>query len=253
MKGSGLRSARVHLPGFLFVLAMLLGAADTHSAQVRPSTRTVWDGVFFHAQADRGEVNFFRYCARCHNGSGGGPLLSSEEFFNHWREDRLSDLFTYMKTKMPKDDPGSLTDWEYLDILTYILQLNFYPSGETDLMPAQLDRILLIGAEGPKPLAAGSLVYVVGCLSQAENGWSVTSATTPLRSRNLPETPQSFKTLEAQPLGSDIVRLEGTFDAAGKRGAKVYTKGSLTYRDGESAIDVSAIRVLSPQCKSPAH
>jgi hypothetical protein len=68
----------------------------------------------------------------------------------------------------------------------------------------------------------------------------------------LPESEQSFKTLEMQPLGSGAIRLEGSFDADANRGAKVYVKGSLTHRDGESGIDVSAIRVLNQQCKPAA-
>ena len=153
---------------------------------------------------------------------------------------------------MPPDNPGSLSDSEYLDILTYILQLNFYPSGETDLLPPQLDGVLLVGADGPKQLSAGSVVYVVGCLSQAASGWALTSATAPSRFRNLLETELAFKALAMEPLGSNSVRLEGSFDAVGKRSAKVYAKGSLTYRDSETVVDVSSIRLLNPQCKSPA-
>jgi hypothetical protein len=96
------------------------------------------------------------------------------------------------------------------------------------------------------------LVYSVGCLSQTDNGWSLTSATALSRSRNLLETERAFKAFETQPLGSDNVRLEGSFDAVGKSGAKVYAKGSLTYRGSESGIDVSTIRVLSQECKMPA-
>src|SRR5689334_15867283 len=83
------RLRRVLIAGFL--LMMLLGAVETQSTQERPpAPRTVWDRVFFHAQADRGEVDFSRHCARCHDGSGDGLILSSEEFFNGWREERLS-------------------------------------------------------------------------------------------------------------------------------------------------------------------
>ena len=153
---------------------------------------------------------------------------------------------------MPADDPGSLDDWEYLDTLIYILQLNGFPPGDTDLMPADLDRILIMGADGLKQLPVDSTVYGVGCLSQTENGWALTSAAALSRSRNFPETEQAYKALEAQLPGTDKVRLEGNFDAGGNRGAKVFTKGSLTYQNGEAGIRVSALRVLSPQCKPPA-
>ena len=243
---------RVFELSFLFGLVLLFGAAARSTQAPSPATRTVWDGVFFHAQADRGEVDYSRYCVRCHDGSSDGLILSSEEFFNRWREERLSALFNYIKANMPADSPGSLSEREYLDILTYILQINFYPAGDTDVLPPQLEGIVLVGADGPKPLPAGSLVYSVGCLSQTENGWSLTSATPLSRSRNLSETGRALQILETQSLSSGTVRLEGSFDGIGKRGAKVYAKGSLTYRDSEPAIDVSAVRILSPQCKPQA-
>jgi hypothetical protein len=156
-----------------------------------------------------------------------------------------------MKATMPPDNPASLSDWEYLDIITYILQINGYAEGSTDLLPSHLDGILLVGPDGIQPLPPGTSVYAVGCLNQGENGWILTSASGLSRSRTLPETEQSFKTLGTQPLGSDTVSLEGSFKAVGNIGAKVYVKGSLIHR-GESVIDVSAFRVLNPQCNPPA-
>src|SRR4051794_5503962 len=68
---------RVLKAGFLFALVMMLRSAEAHSTQVVPATsvwdklyyfhaqadRAVWDGVYVHPQADRGEVNFFNHCA----------------------------------------------------------------------------------------------------------------------------------------------------------------------------------------------
>jgi len=65
--------------GFLFIFAMLLRSVG-HSAQGRPALRTVWDGVYVHPQADRGESNFFMHCAHCHEDGRNGLLLSSEKF-----------------------------------------------------------------------------------------------------------------------------------------------------------------------------
>jgi hypothetical protein len=240
---------RIWKAGFSAVLTMLLSGVTWSSSQVSAPDRTVWDGVYFHAQADRGEVNFFNNCVECHDGSGDGTILSSEEFFNRWREERLSALFTFIKTRMPQDNPGSLTDGEYLDLLTYILKINEFPAGDTDLLPPALSRVMIVGVDGPKPLPEGTSVYFVGCLNQTGSAWTLTSATLPSRSRTLRETEQAFKTLETQPLGSNMVYLQGTFDAAGKSGARAYARGLLTYRGGNTVIDVSNLRVLTPQCK----
>src|SRR5262249_22210483 len=75
--------------GFLFVCVILLRSALGHSAQSLPALRTVWDGVYVHPQADRGESNFFMHCVHCHEGGGHGLLLSSEDFFNSWRGETL--------------------------------------------------------------------------------------------------------------------------------------------------------------------
>ena len=49
-----------------------------------------------------------------------------------WREDSLHSLFTTMSTLMPRNDPGILSDGEYLDILAYVLQSNGFPTGPTN-------------------------------------------------------------------------------------------------------------------------
>jgi hypothetical protein len=238
--------------GLLLVLTTLLCGGEDSGKASHPF-RTVLDGVYVHPQADRGAEHFAEYCAKCHNGSD-GILLSSDGFFDRWREERLSTLFNFMQTKMPADAPGSLGEWDYLDLVAYILQINGYPEGDQggDLLPSQLDGILLVGNEGSRPLPAGTPVYAVGCLNHSVNGWGLTSATGPWRSRFLPETDASFKKLGIQPLGSDEVRLQGKFDISGGRDSRVYVRGSITSHDGESGIDVSALRVLNPQCGPPA-
>ena len=233
----------------MLTVAMLLGTAPGHSTQVRPAPRTVWDGVYVHPQADRGELHFLRDCVRCHSGGGTGPMPSSEKFFDDWKDERLSSLFIYMKATMPPADPGSLTDWEYLDTLIYFLQLNGYPEGDTDLLPTQMDRIVLIGNESAKPFPAGTSVYALGCLTKTDQGWSIASSSAPSRSRPLLENETSLEILGTQPLGSGTIPLDGTFDVTRNAGARVYTRGSLSYKGNEPRITVAMIRALDPKCQ----
>jgi mono/diheme cytochrome c family protein len=107
--------------------------------QAGPS-RTVWDGVFTQAQAERGRTEYDVWCASCHQSdlSGGvlvgddeAPTLRSVEKLIERRD--LDNVFTFIKNGMPRDEPASLMDQTYLDILTYLLQENGFPAGKTEL------------------------------------------------------------------------------------------------------------------------
>src|SRR5688572_25922801 len=72
--------------------------------------KTVLDGVFTSAQADKGEKEYEARCTRCHEGNDPeGPTLMGRTFIDRWREDNLEELFDYMKDKMPADAAGSLS------------------------------------------------------------------------------------------------------------------------------------------------
>ena len=56
----------------------------------------------------------------------------------------LGEFYTQMRTTMPQESPGSLTEGQYLDILAYILEQNDYPAGGADLANAsgELDTVV---------------------------------------------------------------------------------------------------------------
>jgi hypothetical protein len=56
-------------------------------------------------------------------------------FANSWDRRPLSDLYQYIVTRMPKNEPGSLQPDEYVDVLAYLLKLNDLPTGP-DALPA---------------------------------------------------------------------------------------------------------------------
>ena len=45
----------------------------------------------------------------------------------------VAAVFDYVKATMPADDPASLEDAEYLDILAYLIQANGFPAGAREL------------------------------------------------------------------------------------------------------------------------
>lgn len=85
--------------------------------------------LFTDAQADRGHETFRAVCSECHysNEFHGG------DFQFKWGRRTVADLFREIERNMPDDAPGSLSRREYVDVVSYILQLNGFPSGESEL------------------------------------------------------------------------------------------------------------------------
>ena len=52
---------------------------------------------------------------------------------SNWRGRAVGDLFDRIRTTMPPDDPGTLSEEAYLDVLTYLLQANEYLAGQQAL------------------------------------------------------------------------------------------------------------------------
>ena len=105
---------------------------------------SIKDGVYTDPQAGRGKEIYASACTGCHGetleGSGQIPPLAGAEFLNNWKGQTLADLFDKMKTTMPADSPGKLSNEENIDVLTYILSSNKFPSGSNEL---KYDRPLL--------------------------------------------------------------------------------------------------------------
>src|SRR5713226_8748386 len=106
----------MRMVALLFVVSVAAGA-----------DKTVWDGVYTDAQAARGLAAFDARCRECHRGG------FFQGFIERWREDKLSGIFNFISTRMPRDNPGSATQSQYLDIVAYILSLNNLPAGAEEL------------------------------------------------------------------------------------------------------------------------
>ena len=134
----------------------MITAAALTAGPAAGQTRTVWDGVYTETQAERGRERYRTLCGYCHRDdlSGGGseagaPALRGPFFVNQWRDRRLGDLFVTIGTTMPQQNPDSLRAQVVIDIVSYLLQQNGMPAGETELPPrlAPLRDIAL----GPRP------------------------------------------------------------------------------------------------------
>jgi mono/diheme cytochrome c family protein len=118
------------------VLAGLILAAAIAERIAAQEGRTTLSGVYTLAQAEKGEDVYYGSCVTCHpKGTYAGASFKA-----NWGGRPLSDLYDWVKTKMPKSDPGSLTPNQSVQVMAYILQQNKMPPGQT---PMPTDRAVL--------------------------------------------------------------------------------------------------------------
>src|SRR5579872_6962643 len=124
---------------FLVSAVLIARAAD--------QTKTVLDGVYSTDQAARGESAYTAHCASCHldDLTAYRGALHGIAFSENFQGDSLESLFLVTKSTMPRNEPGSLPEDTYLDIIAYVLQENSYPSGSADLKRDSLKSIKIVG------------------------------------------------------------------------------------------------------------
>lgn len=114
----------------------------------------MWDGVYTAEQAKSGEAVYANNCASCHGSALGGgesaPPLAGGEFFANWNGLTLGDLFDRIRVSMPADRPGKLSREQNADVLAFMLNVNQFPSGKTEL-EHQSEVLKQIRFEAEKP------------------------------------------------------------------------------------------------------
>ena len=105
----------------------------------------VWDGVFTEAQANRGQAVYPGACGTCHGRRLNGapedpdmrstPPLARARFLRVWEGRSLATLFEYTRATMPENNPNSMTEQEYVDVIAYMLTVGGMPAGDDELQP----------------------------------------------------------------------------------------------------------------------
>lgn len=185
------RAGRIGVLTALLVWMLVTSTALWAGQAAAGPSKTVWDGVFTAAQAERGRQAFQQNCAECHgaNLSGGEAVpLSGDRFNLSWRESTVDRLFRQMSTSMPASEDGSLAGTlargTYVDIVALILQTNGFPVGSSELTPESAVGVSIVAKSGPGELPNSASAQVVGCLTRVAQprGWKVTSGSRPVRS-----------------------------------------------------------------------
>jgi len=128
----------------LLVILSVPSVAQTKKPVTKPTTsvpvrksaqKTTLSGIYTLEEAKAGREMYAGLCASCHTAaSHTGPA-----FRKKWTGHPLSEIFNYMRTLMPKNDPGSLAEEDYGVLLAYLLQMNKMPAGKTYLSTDTLE------------------------------------------------------------------------------------------------------------------
>ena len=133
------------------VFAVFAGTAGTPGAQAvaggqdpgaskaaKPAGKaSVLAGAYTDEQAKRGEAASNKLCTSCHgpdlSGGEAGPTLVGAEFVATWTGLSAADFYDRVNATMPADAPGTMTPQQTSDVTAYVLKLNKYPAGQTEL------------------------------------------------------------------------------------------------------------------------
>jgi len=143
----------------LLPIALLTGLGCASTSASPPSTsasppiaatpaETAISVSFTAEQVQRGRRDFSQICGECHSTSE----FRGRTFLYDWRRRTAWDFFRQLTETMPDDAPGSLTDQEYVDVTAYVLGMNGYDAGESELAAAEaeLDQFVMDGAPTPR-------------------------------------------------------------------------------------------------------
>jgi mono/diheme cytochrome c family protein len=233
------------------IAAILLTASALFAQENR--ARTIWDGVYTDAQAQRGRAAYETSCVACHKEdlTGIEDALKGERFFDKRREDALDSFLAVLKT-MPLRKPDSLSNQTYLDILAYVLQANAFPPGTTELKLDALETTRVVGRNGPAPLPASSIVSAVGCIQAGPNDtWVLVNATEPARTRReFDRVEGELVAAKAATLGRQTFRLQNAeyLDVKPKPGHKAQAKGTLVRAPAGDRINVTFLESVASSC-----
>jgi mono/diheme cytochrome c family protein len=137
------------------MFAVSVGVALMSSAPLsaQDAGASVLAGVYTDDQAKRGEAVAGKLCVSCHGpdltGGEAGPSLVGLEFLGNWTNLTVADFFDRINATMPADAPGTMTPQQTSDAASYVLKLNKFPAGKTEL-PSDLASLKGIKIEGPR-------------------------------------------------------------------------------------------------------
>ena len=229
------------------VVAFLVATLDGPALRAQTATgRTVWDGVYTEAQADRATPVFNQSCANCHTLTRqGNRSLTGDKFWEGFTQKTVADLLSYVRTNMPNGNGGSLNASTYNDLVALILKSNNFPPGQTELAPETVASVQIIPKDGPGELPANVLARVVGCLAKSGSDWVLTNATAPLRVDRAGVGPDDA----TRPLGNRTTALKFVLSRLDPfAGQRMSATGLLIGVGGADGLNVTSVNRVADGC-----
>ena len=131
---------RATLVALLVVVAARANTGAGQDAGAKSTgPKTTRDRIYSKEQATRGETQFGKVCATCHDpakvpaGKKPAPALIGDKWYENWKDRPLGEFFTIIQTTMPNDGSVVLTDDETADLVAYLLKANGLPDGPAPL------------------------------------------------------------------------------------------------------------------------
>jgi mono/diheme cytochrome c family protein len=239
----------------IVLLALALASALARDVlRAQAPQRSVLDGVYSEAQANRGAAAYDSACAGCHRADlsgNSGPALREQRFAQQYAGKDLKTLFTKIATTMPRNAAGSLADSVNLDIVAHVLKENGFPAGARELTADALEAIGVVPGrpKPPPPVGDFSYVEVVGCLVEGpQQTWTLTRASEPVVV--LPSAPLPGDAMDRPP-GTQTFHLLDAMAYApdGHKGKTMYVRGLLIKVAGEPRMAISTFVAVSPTCR----
>jgi len=178
-----------------------------------------------------------------------------------WHDYNLKPLFDLIKVEMPPlrfrtKDTHPLDDATYTDVIAYMLQVNGFPPGNTDLTQDSLEKVQILGKNGAQPPPNYSLVLSVGCMVSRKSGWVLDNATDPVRATNPNDpTPDEIQAARTKLLGIrqyrvvDFGYLGADFEPGYYVGHKIQVKGYLIRQPEFERISVTSLADIAARCQ----
>jgi mono/diheme cytochrome c family protein len=130
------------------VLLVIIGASALVSAcggQQQTPTPAAPTASTAAQLADAGKAVFASHCARCHGNNGQGvtapAIIGANASLGKYNTGQ--GLLSFVSTVMPANAPGSLSQQDYLDVVSYLLVQNNFVTPGTTLDAGRLSSINL--------------------------------------------------------------------------------------------------------------